>query len=142
MSSSVVIKGIRDDEEYKHMLAVYRTCQDANVPVPDAVNDFFGWSEPNGGRSVAVPSTYFKDDRLTNNYIERFRSYSKINNQMRAIGVIRDDDYITDNPYGIRFDSSIIGFDVNGLTSEQIRVRYYNLLNDKRNNKNVPGTRL
>ena len=62
MSSSVVIKGIRDDEEYKHMLAVYRTCQDANVPVPDAVNDFFGWSEPNGGRSVAVPSTYFKDD--------------------------------------------------------------------------------
>jgi hypothetical protein len=66
MSLSVVINGIRDDEEHENMLAVYRSCKNANVPVPDVVNDYFGWSEPNGGKSVSVPSTYFKDGSTEN----------------------------------------------------------------------------
>jgi len=47
MSSNVC--GFRKpDEKYNKMKAVYDTCVFANIDVPDEVNDFFGWVEPNG----------------------------------------------------------------------------------------------
>lgn len=48
MGASMHIKGIREpDEEFKAMAEVYFACKKAGIGVPDRVQEFFDWQEPN-----------------------------------------------------------------------------------------------
>lgn len=82
-------------------------------------------------------STYFKDPYDQTKYVERFWSYSPISLQCRAIGIISDDDYDVENKYLISVGEYIIGLNMTGLTKDQTWVRYYNILSNRLNNKNV-----
>lgn len=47
MGMSTHVKGFKPaDEKWKKMKAVYDTCIAADLEVPEAVNEFFGWKKP------------------------------------------------------------------------------------------------
>lgn len=88
------------------------------------------------GQHVAI-STFFKDKYNPLEKIQRFWSYSKTTNQARAIGVIKDDDYTIENKYLIYVGEFIAGLEMSGLLKDQTWIKYYNLLSNRINNKNV-----
>ena len=47
MSVTIHIEGVRKpDEEFSRMLAVWKSCQAANISPPKEVLEFFGYAEP------------------------------------------------------------------------------------------------
>jgi hypothetical protein len=55
MSMSTNVFGIiPPDEKFERMKAVYDSCVNAGVPVPEAVRDFFGDEEPDE-KGVVIP---------------------------------------------------------------------------------------
>jgi hypothetical protein len=47
MSVSISLYGIiPKDEKYEKMKAVWDTCKDADIPIPEEVNEFFDWQDP------------------------------------------------------------------------------------------------
>ncbi len=69
--------------------------------------------------------------------IERYWSYSPISSAVRAIGVVEDDDYTTNNPFLINASSYDMIYTLTGMQRDHTWVKYYNTVENIENNKNV-----
>lgn len=72
MSMSTEVKGFRPpDERWQQMKAVWDACVAANVPIPEPVAEFFGWTAPNpAGIEVKIPHREYTNRERVEDGIE------------------------------------------------------------------------
>jgi len=63
MSTSTHVVGVRPpDRRWHQMKAVWDACQAADIPAPEAVQEFFDWQDPNpDGVVVALSSDHYRE---------------------------------------------------------------------------------
>jgi hypothetical protein len=110
---------------------------------PQLINDLYTTQKfkiTDSGNGVTFQTSYEAPWWGTRNippqYIERFISFSPVNSQVRAIGMVKDDDYGTNHNYVFESTSNIGTFTI-GYDGILKWVRYYNELADKSNNNSV-----
>lgn len=68
---NITITGIRPaDEEHKKKLAAYKACKEANIKIPDELQEFFNYDEPNdlGTETDLTNERYY--DVLKEDYVD------------------------------------------------------------------------
>ena len=87
MSKTLCITGYKPvDEKWEKMLSVYNSCVEAEVNIPEEVNEFFEWEDPNNKPGLSVDMW---------NVIEKYYNVGesgfelKIENIPRDVKVIR-----------------------------------------------------
>ena len=77
-------------------------------------------------KDLYITTHFVSPTNIEPTYIERFVSYSKKTNAVRAIGIVFDDDYNMHNDYMFTAVGFDISFPITGLVRDQTWVHYYN----------------